>query len=68
MNLEPRTVELSRGNFNSAIESFLRATDVIKDSETPERFDYFLDLTDTDRIKLTISFQQEVNGNQTTVH
>lgn len=36
MSLEPRTVELSRSNFESAIEAFLRATDVIKDSETPK--------------------------------
>lgn len=58
MNLEPRTVELSRDNFNSAIESLLRATDVIHDSETP--CDLITILNGHAPVKIIIHFKQEV--------
>ena len=59
MNLEPRTVEMSRDNFNSALESFLRATDVIKDSETP--CDMITILNGHAPVKIIIHFKQEEN-------
>lgn len=61
MNLEPRTVEMSQDNLNSCVETFLRATDVIKDSETPTAivFDSFVN-RGVDPLKVTIYFQQEV--------
>lgn len=31
---------VSRSNFDSAIEAFLRSTDTIHDSETPVKMDY----------------------------
>jgi hypothetical protein len=57
MNLEPRTAELSRSNFDAAIEQFLRATDVIKDSETPSRILYMFD--GERAVEVTIHFKQE---------
>lgn len=67
MNLEPRTLELSRSNFDAAIETFLRSQDAIKDSETPKDMTYtFGDHT----VHITVSFVQQEN-NQTvdlTVH
>lgn len=68
MNLEPRTATLSQDNFNSAVESFLRATDVIKDSETPAWFSYNLLDPNEPTVKVTIHFTQEVKTDKTTVH
>lgn len=59
MNLEPRMVELSRDNFNSAIESFLRATDVIKDSETPCKMEYYLGDKSDAVARIKIHFTQK---------
>lgn len=59
MNSEPRTVELSRSNFDAAVEQFLRATDVIKDHETPASMVYVL--RKSGQVYITITFlQQEV--------
>ncbi len=65
MTLEPRTVELSRSNFESAIETFLRVTDVIKDSETPKcimAHDHGLET-----VKIIIYFEQEVSKTVETI-
>lgn len=72
MNLEPRTVEMSEDNYHAALESFLRATDVIKDSETP--CDMIIEKQypplsgGHGPIKVTIHFKQEEKKDQTTVH
>lgn len=70
MNLEPRTVELSRSNFESAIETFLRATDVIKDSETPRNIMAYDHGEGT--VRIVINFEQQEETEQTvktiTVH
>lgn len=60
MNLEPRTVVLSRSNFDSAIESFLRTTDIIHDSETPAQLEYvFASKLGRDAVTVKILFTQE---------
>lgn len=61
------TVEVSRSNFDSAIESFLRATDVIHDSETPQTMRYTFSKTN-DTVSIGIIFKQEVKTDQTTIH
>lgn len=70
MNLEPRIVELSRDNFESAIETFLRATDKIHDSETPTHMSWVYKDAQRSALILTIEFkQQEVqNSVDQTVH
>lgn len=59
MNLEARTTELSKDNFNAAIEAFLRSMDVIKDSETPSKLEYHPHTTQEDLVLVTIHFQQK---------
>lgn len=54
---EPRTVTLSRSNFEGCIEQLLRATDVIKDSETPEYM--LLSFDGMSSVKVTIKFKEE---------
>lgn len=67
MNFEPRTVFLSRDNFESAIESFLRTTDVIKDSETPSNIMSYD--TGEDMVKIIIHFKEVKQTDETkTVH
>lgn len=64
-------VEVSRSNFDSAIEAFLRATDVIHDSETPERLTYDVRKAahEEPMVKITITFKQEVKSTvDQTVH
>ncbi len=58
MNSKPRTVELSRSNFDAAIEAFLRSVDKIKDSETPESMIY--SFMKDGEVSIKITFTQEV--------
>lgn len=60
MNFETRTVELSKSNFNAAIETLLRSMKEIKNSE-----DVVLTFfeSDTDNYKITIKPTQEVTVN-----
>jgi hypothetical protein len=68
MNCEPRTEELSRDNFDAAIETFLRATKAITNDEEPKEFTYFFDKFGK-FVEVTINFKhQEVTQDQTTVH
>ena len=50
MTSEPRTVELSKDNFNSAIETFLRSMKEIKNDE-----DVVLTFFDCDKDKVKIN-------------
>lgn len=67
VNLEPRTITLSRDNFQSAIESFLRATDVIHDSENPVwmRFSF---LHNENTVQITIFFKEDQKPTDQVVH
>ena len=64
MSYAPRTVELSKDNFNSAIETFLRSMKEIKNDE--DVILTFFDC-DKDQIKINITPKEE-KENQTTVH
>lgn len=66
MKSEPRTVELSRSNFDAAVEAFLRATDKIKDSETPDTMNYIF--RNNGLVSIKITFTQAQENRQSTDH
>lgn len=50
------TVELSRSNFDAAVEAFLRSIDTIHDSETPSRMTYQISGKNDANVSITIHF------------
>jgi hypothetical protein len=50
--------EVSRSNFDSAIEAMLRAVDKIHDSETPQMMRYTFSKTDA-TVQVTVLFQTQ---------
>lgn len=51
------TVELSRDNFDAAIETFLRSVNAIHDDETPRKMEYYPGETGDSTTRIKIHFQ-----------
>jgi hypothetical protein len=59
--------KVSRSNFDSAIEAFLRSVDIIHDSETPHHMRYTFSKTD-DTVSIGIFFKEDQKPTDQVVH
>lgn len=60
--------EVSRSNFDAAVETFLRATDVIHDSETPQSIRYTFKPDNLVQITILLEPQEVAKAVDQTVH